>query len=30
VTIIDPHLRAEDDFAVYAAAKEQGLLVRTD
>ena len=28
VTIIDPHLRAEDDFSVYAAAKEQGLLVR--
>ena len=28
MTIIDPHLRAEDDFAVYAAAKERGLLVR--
>ena len=28
VTIIDPHLRAEDDYAVYAAAKEQSLLVR--
>ena len=29
VTIIDPHLRAEDDYAVYAKAKERNLLVRT-
>ena len=30
VTIIDPHLKAEDSYPVYAAAKDQGLLVRDD
>ena len=29
VTIVDPHLRADEDFHVFAKAKEQQLLVRT-
>jgi hypothetical protein len=29
VTIIDPHLRAEDDYPVFVQAKERQLLVRT-
>ena len=29
VTIVDPHLRAEDDYTVFAQAKARQLLVRT-